>query len=71
MIFSAGLGNLIEEFLKSENKLTNNIHIISNFFKFDKNGKSISYTHPLVHSLNKSEIQLKHHAYQNGLPHPF
>jgi len=65
LIFSAGLGDVIKEYLKSVNKLTKNVHIISNFFKFDKKGKAVSYTKPLIHTFNKNEIQVKHHKYQN------
>jgi len=67
LIFSAGIGNFIKEFLISIEKLTKNIHIISNFLKFDKKGIAKSYTKPLIHTFNKNEIQVKNHPYQNEI----
>ncbi|MBW2963657.1 hypothetical protein KY306_02695 [Candidatus Woesearchaeota archaeon] len=52
LIFSAGLGNLIEEFFKSKGMLTKKTHIISNYLVFDKNGKAVSYNRPLIHTFN-------------------
>lgn len=59
LIFSAGVGDIIEGYLKYENKLYDNIHIISNFYKFDEHGKVTGYKSNIIHSLNKNEIQLK------------
>ncbi len=55
-IFSAGLGDFIKEFLISEEKLTDNVNIISNFFKFSEFGKAVSYYELIVHNFNKGEI---------------
>lgn len=54
LIFSAGLGDLIKSCLESQHLLTENIHIYSNFFIFDDNGRAIGYKQPFIHSLNKS-----------------
>jgi 5'-nucleotidase len=67
LIFSASIGNFIEEYLRSVGKLTKNVHIISNFFKFDKCGKAIGYTEPFIHILNKDETHVKEHVYQNEI----
>ncbi len=58
LIFSAGLGDMIREVLKKNNLLKDNIKIIANFFKFDKDGKvSIDgYEHDIVHVFNKNTI---------------
>ena len=55
IILSAGIGNVIEQFLKKENSFFNNIHIISNFIEFDTNGeiKEFDYS-KIIHTLNKS-----------------
>lgn len=37
VIMSAGVGNIIKEFLQNEQSLYNNITIVSNFFKFNNN----------------------------------
>lgn len=67
LIFSAGLGDIIEESLSSEGRLYKNIHVISNFFKFDKNGMISDYRHNIVHTFNKSEIQLKNFPYSKNI----
>lgn len=67
LIFSAGLGDLIKEFLRAQNMLKDSVHIISNFFTFDKDGKAIDYTKPLIHSFNKNEVQVKHHVYHKEI----
>lgn len=54
IILSAGIGNTIELFLKENDSYYKNIFIISNFIKFDKNGKMKKFEGKLIHSLNKS-----------------
>ena len=57
IIISAGIGNVIEEFLKLENDYYSNIKIISNFIEFEdgliKNLKGES-----IHALNKNIVNL-------------
>lgn len=56
IISSAGLGKeSIIQALKQEKKLSGNIHIISNDFEWDKNGKAICTKRPIVHASNKDE----------------
>jgi len=59
IIFSAGKGDLIEGFLKHEKKFYKNIHIIANFYKYDKKGLVIGYKSGIIHSFNKNESQIK------------
>ena len=54
IILSAGIGNVIEEFLKINNCYFNNIYIISNFIKFDENGNMKKFEDNMIHSLNKT-----------------
>ena len=63
LIFSAGLGDVIEEFLRSEGKLAPNVFIISNFYEFDENGKVLGYKSKIIHSCNKKEIEIKETSY--------
>ena len=37
----------------------NNIHIISNTLKFDKNGLFVKVIEPIIHSMNKNETIIK------------
>ena len=54
IILSAGIGNVIEEFLKNNNCYFENIFIISNFIEFNKNGDMLPFKNNLVHTLNKT-----------------
>ena len=48
IISSSGLGgDSISMFLKKHEKLYKNLHIISNFFEWDDNGKIVSFSHLL------------------------
>ena len=54
VILSAGIGNVIELFLKKNNCYTDNIYIISNFIKFDNVGNMNKPDVVLIHTLNKT-----------------
>ena len=54
IILSAGIGNVIEKFLKINNCYTSNIYIISNFIKFNDEGKMKKFDEDMIHSLNKT-----------------
>ena len=53
IILSAGIGNVIEEFLKLNNCFYDNVHIISNFIKFEDN-KMLPFNDDIIHTCNKS-----------------
>jgi len=69
LILSAGFGDIIKEYLKSEKFLTENTHIISNFFVFDEKGKATGYLTPFIHSQNKDETAIKESPYYNNIKH--
>ncbi|MCX6759748.1 MAG: haloacid dehalogenase-like hydrolase [Candidatus Nealsonbacteria bacterium] len=53
---SSGLGQeAVSKRLEQEGKLYPNIHIISNSFEWDENGKAVSVKQPIVHGANKDE----------------
>jgi len=52
VILSAGIGNVIYEFFKLHNLLYNNVHIISNFIKFEHNAM-LPFNDTMIHSCNK------------------
>lgn len=68
---SAGPGQLIEGFLRKYKRLYDNVHIIANYFIFDKNGIAIGRREPPIHTFNKKEIEIKEienpQAYKNLL----
>ena len=55
-IISAGFGDLVTEILKIHNVYFPNLHIISNFFKFDENGNMIGFQDDIIHAYNKNKI---------------
>ena len=57
IIISAGIGNVIEEFLKFENDYYENIKIISNFIVFE-NGEFKEIAGDIIHALNKNIVRL-------------
>jgi 5'-nucleotidase len=57
---SAGLGiESISMALEKEGKLSENVHIISNSFEWNSEGKAISVKKPIIHGMNKAEVSLK------------
>ncbi|MBR3898493.1 MAG: haloacid dehalogenase-like hydrolase [Bacilli bacterium] len=57
IIISAGISNIIENFLKTNDLLFNNIYIVSNIIKY-KEGYIKGFRNEAIHSLNKNEIKL-------------
>lgn len=53
IILSAGIGNVIQEFLEEQNCYSSNIYIISNFIEFEKD-KMQKFNKTLIHSMNKN-----------------
>jgi len=59
LVFSAGIGNVIEELLRKYGILYPNVEIISNFMEFNaKDGALLGYKDLMVHPLNKNEAVL-------------
>ena len=67
LIFSAGIGNTIEEVLKRFNMDHANIKIVSNMFNFDASGKITGYDGNVIHAFNKNESSLQDPAYYDKL----
>ena len=57
---SSGLGSdAISMYLKQEGKLYDNIHIISNLYKWDKKGNAIGVKEPIIHVMNKDKTAIQ------------
>ncbi|HEY1037019.1 MAG TPA: hypothetical protein VGE62_00390 [Candidatus Paceibacterota bacterium] len=67
LVFSAGLGDVIQELFRANGLLSGNLHIVSNFFVFDEAGIPTGFKDRVVHSYNKSEVQLGESAYAGEL----
>ncbi|KAI8342251.1 pyrimidine 5'-nucleotidase [Chlamydoabsidia padenii] len=63
LVFSAGIGNLIERVLMKQQLLFENMHIVSNMMTFDKDNVCVGFKEPLIHVLNKSEVQVENTPY--------
>ncbi|MFA7310153.1 MAG: haloacid dehalogenase-like hydrolase [Candidatus Paceibacterota bacterium] len=63
LIFSAGLGDLIAEYLKFHGVHSNNVHIISNFAKFGESGRCVGWDKDIVTSMTKNESHAHHEAW--------
>ena len=67
LIFSAGIGDVIKGFLEFKNILHKNMHIISNFFKFDSKEKVVDYNSKIIHTFNKNEYAIKDSLYHKSI----
>eukprot|EP00744_Colponema_vietnamica_P004197 GILI01006304.1.p1 GENE.GILI01006304.1~~GILI01006304.1.p1 ORF type:complete len:310 (-),score=90.19 GILI01006304.1:98-1027(-) len=53
-ILSAGLQDILEEFLKQRDSLLSNMQVLSNKMKFNEEGVLVGFEHDIIHSLNKA-----------------
>lgn len=65
LVFSAGIGNIIEEILKGARLMHDNMHIVSNMMVFDDQDVCVDFKEPLIHVFNKSEFQLETSPYHD------
>lgn len=54
IILSAGIGNVIEGFLRKNQCDFENLWIISNFIEFEEDGTMKKFTAPMIHTMNKT-----------------
>lgn len=68
LIISAGLGEIIEGFLSKRGNVNGNKYIISNFFRYNANGRIKGYAQNSIHILNKTAHRvLGTNFYKNNL----
>lgn len=58
---SNGIGNTIPMILDKEKIFYDNVHIITNLYKFDKNGKATNISEPIINVMNKDETAIRDH----------
>jgi len=63
LILSAGLGNIVDEYLRHHGLFHPNMHIVSNFLNFGEDGKATGYIHDVVHTFNKNEGHVRNSPY--------
>ncbi len=61
IIFSSGIGDIIDLYLKEKNLLYSNISVISNYYQWDENGFAKPYYkgNKIIHCLNKEDTEIK------------
>jgi len=60
ILSSSGIGDLIPMYLEKYGKLYDNIHIITNLYKWDEEGNAIGIKKPIIHVFNKDEASVTH-----------
>lgn len=65
LIFSAGVGDVLEEVVRQNHVFHPNVRVISNYMDFDQEGVLRAFSAPLIHTFNKRDGALSHAA---GLP---
>ncbi|CAB1312243.1 unnamed protein product [Coregonus sp. 'balchen'] len=63
LIFSAGLGDILEEVIRQNHVFHPNVHVISNYMDFDQSGVLRAFKGQLIHTFNKREGALLHAAH--------
>jgi len=69
LVFSAGVGDLLEEVLRREKAFFPNMKVISNYMEFDDEGFCKGFRKPLIHMFNKNETALDGPSYFEDLSH--
>jgi cytosolic 5'-nucleotidase 3 len=59
LIMSASIGDITSESLKFAGKNYDNIILVANMLIWDKSGYMVGVKEPIIHSVNKHEIQIK------------
>ncbi|MEI8062142.1 MAG: hypothetical protein WCG97_02485 [bacterium] len=67
IIFSAAIGDVIKIQLEPLNLNMENVHILSNFFKFEESGKAVGFQTDLVHPFNKTEMLINKLTYRDQI----
>ncbi|KAJ7985515.1 hypothetical protein DPEC_G00352860 [Dallia pectoralis] len=62
-IFSAGLGDVLEEIIRQAGVYHPNVKVVSNFMDFDENGELRGFKGELIHVFNKHDGALQHTEY--------
>jgi len=55
---ASGVGDVIDIMFEKHNLLSDNVHIITNHFNFDEDGKATGVQEPIIHALNKDETAI-------------
>ncbi|XP_011379553.1 7-methylguanosine phosphate-specific 5'-nucleotidase isoform X2 [Pteropus medius] len=62
-IFSAGIGDILEEIIRQKQVFHPNIHVVSNYMDFDKDGFLQGFKGQLIHTYNKNSTVCENSGY--------
>ncbi|XP_019618250.1 PREDICTED: cytosolic 5'-nucleotidase 3-like isoform X1 [Branchiostoma belcheri] len=63
LIFSAGIGDILEEIIKQHSQMYANMRVVSNYMDFNHDGMLVGFKGDLVHTYNKNEGALRNSDY--------
>lgn len=69
LVFSAGLGDIIDMSLQAHNLMRSNMKVISNYMEFDESDRLVRFSPQLIHMFNKNESALRNSSYFQELSH--
>ncbi|NWT04394.1 5NT3B nucleotidase, partial [Mionectes macconnelli] len=58
-IFSAGVGDVLEEIIRQASVFYSNVNVVSNYMEFDDDGVLTHFKGPLIHTYNKNNTVLQ------------
>jgi len=61
VFMSASTGDLLEEYLKQNDLMTEDVYVVANRYKFNEKGIALEVQEPIIHTFNKTEVALKDH----------
>ncbi|MFA6424187.1 MAG: hypothetical protein WCV83_02620 [Candidatus Magasanikbacteria bacterium] len=67
VIMSGAPAYMIQKQLELAELLSNNIHIVANYYEYDNEGYVTNFKKPIIHSLNKYEITTRQFPFFNEL----
>uniref|UniRef100_A0A8C5ELF8 5'-nucleotidase n=1 Tax=Gouania willdenowi TaxID=441366 RepID=A0A8C5ELF8_GOUWI len=62
LVFSAGIGDVLEEVMRQNHVFHPNIHVVSNYMDFDDTGVLQAFEGQLIHTFNKGEVAVSQTA---------
>lgn len=71
LVFSAGIGNVVEAILRQNGLVTDNVHLIANFLKFNGNiCEGFKNEHNILHAYNKNQhvVEKEYSHFWRGRP---
>ncbi|XP_077997148.1 cytosolic 5'-nucleotidase 3-like [Glandiceps talaboti] len=63
LIFSAGVGDILEEIIKQQGHFHSNVQVVSNYMDFSEEGKLVGFQGDMIHTYNKNQTVLHQSNY--------